>query len=210
MARKGSGRSGALGAVGCGGERVEQLGSLRGLADVEGAAGSFIEQQDDRAAGAAGEAPPIAGRADNACRAWPCRAAAYRAGWRLWCCGESPCRNDRPVSGWPGRVTAGKPLSHVDQAGRRRYELGLAEIPVLPLAGFVLFSGALVGAAGEFAGDLICHGPAPRRAPAGAGRAEDRCAGRVVRLRQAPQPESASGRPAGQRCRDGAVRPARS
>lgn len=57
-------QSGAPGAVGGSGECVEQFGGLRGVADVEGKAGSFVEEKDYRAARAAGEAPFVSGRAD--------------------------------------------------------------------------------------------------------------------------------------------------
>ena len=108
--------SGPLGTVGGGGEGVEQLGGLGCVADVDGDAGEFVEEQDDRAAGAAGEAPFVAGRADYAGRAGPCRAAAHRSGWRLGGRGELSCRGDRPASGRLGGVFVGESRSQVDQA----------------------------------------------------------------------------------------------
>ena len=49
----------------------------------------------------------------------------------------------------PSASVVGEPLSHVDQAGLLRDELGFAEVPVLPLAGVVVLSGALVAAVGK-------------------------------------------------------------
>ena len=70
----------------------------------------------------------------------------------------------RLVGGGPGGVSAGNGLPEVDQAGLAWDEVGFVKIPVVPLAGLVEVLGALAATLGEFAGDLVGHGSAPRPA----------------------------------------------